>query len=220
MPWSRLGEHPPGAAGCQPPTMADLRKPEEDGYRSLLERARAVLDANWMGHATKPAPGLYPHQRSWDAAFIAIGYAHYDQERAQQELRSLFAGQWNNGPLPHIVFSPDATAYFPGPEFWQTERSRHAPVERATSGIVQPPNHATAASSRTRDAATSPAQLLASHCRPNRPSSRSRVSPTATSTARRIPKGCRCWRRRRTSTTLHPATADRRGHGHGNTRRR
>lgn len=105
----------------------------------------AVLDANWLGHATRPSPRLYPHQWSWDAAFIAIGYAHYDQPKAQQELRSLFRGQWSNGMLPHIVFTEGAGDYFPGPDFWETWRSPFAPRAPASSGIVQPPIHATAA---------------------------------------------------------------------------
>jgi hypothetical protein len=45
--------------------------------------------------------------------------------------------------LPHIVFT-DGANYFPGPEFWQTDRSPDAPPEPQTSGIVQPPIHATA----------------------------------------------------------------------------
>jgi hypothetical protein len=111
---------------------------------ALVQQAKAVLEGNWLGYATKPAPRLYPHQWSWDSAFIAIGYAHYNQARAEQELRSLFRGQWANGMLPHIVFNPTATDYAPGPEFWQIERSPHAPAMH-TSGIVQPPVHATAA---------------------------------------------------------------------------
>lgn len=111
----------------------------------LMEQARAVLTANWIGASTRPSPRLYPHQWSWDSAFIAIGYAHYDQERAQQELRSLFAAQWSNGLLPHIVFNPAASAYFPGPDAWQTNVSAHAPQQPRTTGIVQPPVHATAA---------------------------------------------------------------------------
>jgi len=110
----------------------------------LIQQAQAVLRGNWMGYATKPAPRLYPHQWSWDAAFIAIGYAHFDQDRAAQELRSLFHGQWANGLLPHIVFNPAVTDYTPGPEFWRTDRSPHAPHAVRTSGIVQPPLHATA----------------------------------------------------------------------------
>jgi hypothetical protein len=103
----------------------------------------AVLDANWMGHATRASAQLYPHQWSWDSACIAIGYAGRDQERAQAELRWIFAGQWSDGLLPHIRFADDAR-YFPGPEFWQTHRSPHAPSHPKTSGIVQPPVHATA----------------------------------------------------------------------------
>ncbi len=110
----------------------------------LVERAKAVLNGNWVGNFTKPAPHLYPHQWSWDAAFIAMGYAHYDQARAEQELRSLFEGQWTNGLLPHIVFNPQASAYFPGPEMWRTTNNPHASQTPRTSGIIQPPVHATA----------------------------------------------------------------------------
>ncbi len=113
---------------------------------TLLQQARAVLDLNWTGGFTKPALRQYPHQWSWDSAFIALGYARYDQARAEQELRSLFAAQWADGRVPHIVFhdADPATPYFPGPGFWQIERSPDAPAGRHTSGIVQPPIHATA----------------------------------------------------------------------------
>jgi glycogen debranching enzyme len=110
----------------------------------LARSALAVLDANWLGHATSPSLRLYPHQWSWDSACIAMGYASWNQERAETELRSLFAGQWRDGLLPHIIFT-DGARYFPGPEFWQTERSPDAPERPKTSGIVQPPIHATAA---------------------------------------------------------------------------
>jgi hypothetical protein len=110
----------------------------------LTRRAREVLDANWIGHATRPSPILYPHQWSWDSACIAAGYSAWDQARAETELRSLFGAQWQNGLLPHIVFS-DGARYFPGPDFWQTERSPDAPERPRTSGIVQPPIHATMA---------------------------------------------------------------------------
>jgi hypothetical protein len=65
----------------------------------LVHQARAVLDFNWTGEYTMPGPRLYPHQWSWDAAFIAIGYSHYDQERATRGLRHLFEAQWKNGLL-------------------------------------------------------------------------------------------------------------------------
>ncbi len=121
----------------------------------LLASARAVLDLNWTGRFTKPALRQYPHQWSWDSAFIAMGYARYDQGRAEQELRSLFAAQWADGRVPHIVFhdADPAAPYFPGPGFWQTERSPAAPAGRQTTGIVQPPIHATAVLRIVRHAA-------------------------------------------------------------------
>jgi Trehalase len=120
---------------------AEKRVPATDG--DLTRRALEVLDANWMGHATRASARLYPHQWSWDSACIAIGYAGSNQSRAQTELRWLFAGQWTDGLLPHIRFAENAR-YFPGPEFWQTHRSSSAPRHPQTSGIVQPPVHATA----------------------------------------------------------------------------
>ena len=80
---------------------------------SLANRALAVLDANWLGSGTSPSRRLYPHQWSWDAACIAMGQASWNQERADTELRSLFAGQWRNGLLPHIVFT-EQTPLLPG----------------------------------------------------------------------------------------------------------
>lgn len=110
------------------------------GFRAYLKRARQVLDRNWTGGYTKPSPSLYPHQWNWDSAFIAIGYAHYDQKRAQRELMALFSHQWENGMVPQIVFNPEALGnYFPEPDFWQ------APGGRPTSGITMPPLHAISA---------------------------------------------------------------------------
>jgi glycogen debranching enzyme len=111
---------------------------------NLASRALSVLESNWLGHGTRPSL-LYPHQWSWDSACIAMGYACWNQTRAETELRSLFAGQWANGLVPHIVFADGDGRYFPGPDFWQASRSSDAPAAVATSGIAQPPIHATAA---------------------------------------------------------------------------
>ena len=108
----------------------------------LAQAAHEVLDENWLGNATRPGPRLYPHQWSWDSAFTAIGWSHVEWERASTELRTLFAAQWPNGLLPHIVFHEGAGDYFPGPAVWDTPHDYGRP---ATSGIVQPPIHATAA---------------------------------------------------------------------------
>ena len=48
----------------------------------LRSQAAAVLHDNDAGSWTKAAPRLYPHQWSWDSAFIAIGWAHLDVGRA------------------------------------------------------------------------------------------------------------------------------------------
>ncbi len=111
----------------------------------LIRLAKTVLSFNWTGRYTQPGPRLYPHQWSWDSAFIAIGYARYDQRRAAKELNHLFDSQWKNGLLPQIVFNPRFSGYFPGIEFWRADRSPYAPRYRKTSGVVQPPIHATAA---------------------------------------------------------------------------
>jgi hypothetical protein len=112
----------------------------------LIRDAVAVLDRNWRGDHTVPSGELYPHQWSWDTAFIAIGRSWFDQRRAQQELEHLFTGQWSNGMVPHIVFNPAVAddAYFPGPAFWHSERAPASPRDVATSGITQPPLHARA----------------------------------------------------------------------------
>ncbi|MBW5425067.1 hypothetical protein GKQ77_26495 [Streptomyces sp. BG9H] len=108
-----------------------------------------MLWANWTGTSTVPSRALYPHQWSWDSAFIAIGLRHLSPLRAQLELETLLSAQWGDGRVPHIVFN-DAVpldAYFPGPDFWRSAtagRRAGAPAHLQTSGIVQPPVHALA----------------------------------------------------------------------------
>lgn len=112
----------------------------------LRRQASDVLRRNDRGGWTRPSPELYPHQWSWDAAFIAIGWAHLAVDRAISELRHLFAAQWSTGMVPHIVFDPTVVdgAYEPGPAAWAT--AGHAPDGTATSAICQPPVHALALS--------------------------------------------------------------------------
>jgi glucosylglycerate hydrolase len=117
-----------------------------DTYAWLFDRAAAVLRENDVGSWTRASPRLYPHQWSWDSAFIAIGWAHLDVRRAMTELEELFAAQWETGMVPHIVFraGPDHP-YFPGPEWWDTSVSSAAPAPPVqTTGICQPPVHALA----------------------------------------------------------------------------
>jgi hypothetical protein len=109
-----------------------------------------VLEDNWTGTSTVPSRRLYPHQWSWDSAFIAIGLRHISPLRAQTELETLLDAQWADGRIPHIVFNPSVPldAYFPSPDFWRSStagRAAGAPRTVQTSGIVQPPVHALAA---------------------------------------------------------------------------
>ncbi|MFF5981545.1 trehalase family glycosidase [Streptomyces olindensis] len=117
---------------------------------SLQVRAAQVLEDNWTGKSTVPSRSLYPHQWSWDSAFIAIGLRHVSPLRAQTELETLLAAQWADGRIPHIVFNPSVPldAYFPSPDFWRSSTAGSAagaPRTVQTSGIVQPPVHALAA---------------------------------------------------------------------------
>ena len=108
-----------------------------------------VLRRNDLKSWTRPAPSLYPHQWSWDSAFIALGLAHLDNRRAAQELKTLFASQWATGKLPHVVFNPEAPprSYFPDAERWGSAAlSSDAPSSPHTSGLCQPPVHAIAVS--------------------------------------------------------------------------
>lgn len=116
----------------------------EGRFADLVRRAGGVLDANWLGASTKPAPRLYPHQWSWDSAFIAIGNAHRRPDRAMLELRTLFEAQWSDGRVPHIVFDDGAGDYYPSAVDWDSRSCPAAPGHLATSGICQPPIHALA----------------------------------------------------------------------------
>jgi glycogen debranching enzyme len=110
----------------------------------VLEDAKKVLEGNWRGKFTIPAATLYPHQWSWDAAFIAIGNSYFDTERAIRELEFLFDAQWQNGMVPHIVFNEKEKTYFPAADFYDITRSPYAPKHIGTSGMTQPAVHAIA----------------------------------------------------------------------------
>lgn len=105
---------------------------------NLIEQAKTVLEKNDRGLYTIPAHGLYPHQWLWDSCFIAIGQRHYDVERAKMEIMSLLRGQWANGMVPHIIFTPGKKqAIHHG--IWNSWVSPLSPDDVSTSGITQPP---------------------------------------------------------------------------------
>lgn len=100
---------------------------------NMDDAARAILARNDRGGYTVPTDRLYPFQWNWDSAFVAMGFATFDVNRAYLELERLIEGQWDDGMIPHIVFHAASDTYFPGPDVWGT---RH---RIATSGITQPP---------------------------------------------------------------------------------
>ncbi|MGO4283879.1 MGH1-like glycoside hydrolase domain-containing protein [Bosea sp. TAB14] len=106
---------------------------------SRIEAARAILAANDRGGYTVPTNRLYPFQWNWDSAFVAMGWATFDFDRAWREIERLLEGQWEDGLVPQIVFHAPSEDYFPGPAVWGIARTP------PTSGIPQPPVLATAA---------------------------------------------------------------------------
>ncbi|HEX2130090.1 MAG TPA: trehalase family glycosidase [Actinophytocola sp.] len=126
-------------------TMAGSACGEPD-VDALRRRAAATMRRNWRGSHTVPTTSLYPHQWSWDSAFIAIGHARLDPRRAFTELTALYDAQWRDGRVPQIVFNPAVRedAYFPGPEFWRPLPASGPAPGMSTTGLVQPPVHATA----------------------------------------------------------------------------
>lgn len=100
---------------------------------TLIDDAIQILRLNDRGTYTVPTSGLYPFQWNWDSALSALGFSHFDEARAWTEIDTLFANQWDDGMVPHIIFHEEDDGYFPGPNVWDTGR----PVP--TSGITQPP---------------------------------------------------------------------------------
>src|ERR687891_405762 len=124
-----------------------MPQPAREKPAEVNPLAAGVLRRNSLESWTGPAPTLYPHQWSWDSAFIALGLAHLDNRRAAQELETLFASQWSTGKLPHVIFNPEAPprSYFPDAERWGSAAlSSDAPSSPHTSGLCQPPVHAIA----------------------------------------------------------------------------
>jgi len=99
----------------------------------IFNQAAEILKINDRGHYTVPTSGLYPFQWNWDSCLTALGQSYVDEDRAWLEVDTLFAHQWEDGMVPHIVFHQLDDGYFPGPDVWRTNR----PVP--TSGITQPP---------------------------------------------------------------------------------
>jgi hypothetical protein len=105
---------------------------------NLLDQAKGILAKNDHGTWTQPAVDMYANQWLWDSCFVAIGLSHYKPTRAIRELRSICAGQWQNGMIPHQIFHGEHS-YRNGARVWRSETSPLSPPTIATSGITQPP---------------------------------------------------------------------------------
>lgn len=80
----------------------------------LSHAAIDILKENDRGTYTVPTKGLYPFQWNWDSCLTALGQRHFDESRAWTEIETLFANQWPDGMVPHIVFHKPDDGYFPG----------------------------------------------------------------------------------------------------------
>lgn len=88
-----------------------MRQNEVETVRAAVEQ---LLSTNRkQGHDTDvgadydflcPSPRHYPWQWFWDSCFHAIAIAHVSPQQAQAELRTLLAGQDEDGFIGHIQF--------------------------------------------------------------------------------------------------------------------
>ncbi len=69
-------------------------------------RARGVLEAAWddAGGYCVPNRRTYPHLWMWDSCFHAIAWLSLRDPRGLRELQAVFAGQLNNGFVPHMRY--------------------------------------------------------------------------------------------------------------------
>src|SRR6266480_506054 len=120
-------------------------------YLELLNQAKEILQRNTITVTVDgkpyeriiPSRDYYVHQWLWDTAGVAMGLVHVREEAAFNELLSLIAGQWNNGLMPHIIYNPGESRYYPPADQWQTTRFTRDGIK--TSGITDPPLIAIAA---------------------------------------------------------------------------
>lgn len=77
-----------------------------DGW---LEQARKALSNNRVTFRyTRPAPNTYEQQWLWDSCFHAVVLRHFDPAMARDELLSVVAHQFTDGPdagmIPHMTY--------------------------------------------------------------------------------------------------------------------
>ncbi len=108
----------------------------------LVDEVARILTLNWRDGFTVPTNRLYPFQWNWDSGFTSLGHSYFRMDYAIRELESLFASQWENGLVPHIVFHQEhEESYFPNHDFWTSHVNSGAPQRPKSSGITQPAVH-------------------------------------------------------------------------------
>ncbi|WNH13696.1 MGH1-like glycoside hydrolase domain-containing protein [Thalassobellus suaedae] len=107
--------------------------------KELQKKAREVLNNNWKDRFSIPCANLYPFQWFWDSGLIAIGFAHFDMQKAEAEINTLLDAQWGNGFIPHIIFHTESDSYFPGPDFHCSNLHPEASKKYKSTGMTQPP---------------------------------------------------------------------------------
>ncbi|TXE09606.1 glycoside hydrolase [Seonamhaeicola algicola] len=106
---------------------------------ALYKTAQEVLNNNWKNGFSVPCAKLYPFQWFWDSGLIAIGFAHFDMPKAEQEIKTLLDAQWGNGFIPHIIFHTESDTYFPGPDFHRSDLHPLSSKKYKSTGMTQPP---------------------------------------------------------------------------------
>lgn len=118
-----------------------MKNEDDPSYSALLEQAKAVLEKNWNGQFTNISPSQVQHQQSWSAGFNAIGWAHFDLDKAEKELNHLFDAQWENGMLPHWN-KPETREELPFiPYYWMFDVQPFSVQNLSTSFLIHPPVH-------------------------------------------------------------------------------
>ncbi|MDN3664658.1 amylo-alpha-1,6-glucosidase [Algibacter miyuki] len=107
--------------------------------KALKDRAQTVLINNFKDGFSIPCAKLYPFQWFWDSGLIAIGFAHFEMEKAELEIKTLLDAQWGNGFIPHIIFHTDTDTYFPGADFHRSDLHPESSKKYKSTGMTQPP---------------------------------------------------------------------------------
>lgn len=86
---------------------------------------------------TVPSREYYVHQWHWDSCTAAMALVHVNPELAQDELKSLTAGQWPDGNIGMITYNPKETKYYSKESNWDTDR--FAKGDFKSAGLSNPP---------------------------------------------------------------------------------